>query len=73
MNDAYVKDSSGTDYFDELLERIRSIRASEKRLYQKVRDIFSETSADYAITTIGLDDRFIGAPGSTTRSVWAYN
>ena len=30
----------GTDYFDELLERIREIRASEKRFYQKIRDIY---------------------------------
>ncbi|WP_462200456.1 virulence RhuM family protein [Arthrobacter sp. B2a2-09] len=47
MNDAYLKDPVGVDYFDELLERIRSIRASEKRFYQKVREIFAETSADY--------------------------
>lgn len=47
MNDAYLKDPAGVDYFDELLERIRSIRASEKRFYQKVRDIFAETSSDY--------------------------
>lgn len=36
----------GADYFDELLERIRDIRASEKRFYQKVRDIYS-LSIDY--------------------------
>jgi hypothetical protein len=36
----------GTDYFDELLERIRDIRASEKRFYQKVRDIYT-LSIDY--------------------------
>lgn len=36
----------GADYFDELLERIRDIRASEKRLYQKVKDIFA-LSVDY--------------------------
>ncbi|MBP8979462.1 virulence RhuM family protein [Candidatus Dojkabacteria bacterium] len=36
----------GKDYFDELLERIREIRASERRLYQKVTDIFA-LSADY--------------------------
>jgi len=38
--------SLGQDYFDELLERIRDIRASEKRFYQKVRDIFA-LSSDY--------------------------
>ena len=36
----------GIDYFDELLERIRAVRASEKRFYQKIRDIYL-TSADY--------------------------
>ena len=36
----------GADYFDELLERIRDIRASEKRFYQKVRDIYA-TAIDY--------------------------
>ncbi len=37
----------GKDYFDELLERIRSIRASERRIYQKITDIFAECSIDY--------------------------
>jgi len=37
----------GKDYFDELLERVRSIRASERRIYQKITDIFAECSADY--------------------------
>lgn len=37
----------GKDYFDELLERIREIRASERRFYQKITDIFSQCSIDY--------------------------
>jgi len=37
----------GKDYFDELLEKIREIRASERRFYQKVTDIFAECSIDY--------------------------
>ena len=37
----------GQDYFDELLEKIREIRASERRFYQKITDIYSECSADY--------------------------
>lgn len=37
----------GQDYFDELLERIREIRASERRFYQKVTDIYAQCSADY--------------------------
>jgi len=37
----------GRDYFDELLERIREIRASERRFYQKITDIYAQCSADY--------------------------
>lgn len=37
----------GKDYFKELLERVRSIRASERRIWQKVTDIFAEISSDY--------------------------
>lgn len=37
----------GQDYFRELLERVRSIRASERRIYQQITDIFSECSIDY--------------------------
>ena len=37
----------GKDYFDELLERIREIRASERRFYQKIADIYAQTSVDY--------------------------
>lgn len=46
MDDARLKNPGGWDYFDELLARIREIRASEKRFYQKVRDLFA-LSADY--------------------------
>ena len=37
----------GKDYFDELLERIREIRASERRFYQKITDIYAQCSLDY--------------------------
>jgi hypothetical protein len=37
----------GQDYFDELLERIREIRASERRFYQKITDIYAQCSIDY--------------------------
>ena len=47
MDDQRLKDPKGWDYFDELLARIREIRASEKRFYQKVRDLFA-LSSDYA-------------------------
>lgn len=46
MDDARLKEPGRWDYFDELLERIREIRASEKRFYQKVRDLFT-TAVDY--------------------------
>lgn len=46
LQDERLKDPQA-DYFDELLERIRDIRASEKRFYQKVQDVFASTSADY--------------------------
>lgn len=50
MDDERLKNPDGRpDYFDELLERIRDIRASEKRFYQKVRDLFA-LSADYDAT-----------------------
>ena len=50
MDDERLKNPDGKpDYFDELLERIRDIRASEKRFYQKVRDLFS-LSSDYDVS-----------------------
>lgn len=50
MDDDRLKNPDGRpDYFDELLERIRDIRASEKRFYQKVRDLLS-LSSDYDAT-----------------------
>lgn len=50
LNDEMLKNGKpfGKDYFDELLERIREIRSSERRLYQKLGDIFEQCSADYA-------------------------
>lgn len=46
MDDERLREPGGWDYFDELLERIRDIRASEKRFYQKIRDIYA-TAVDY--------------------------
>jgi hypothetical protein len=54
MDDERLKNLGGWDYFDELLERIRDIRASEKRFYQKVRDLFA-LSSDYADDKVTLD------------------
>lgn len=49
LNDDMLKNGApfGKDYFDELLARIRDIRASERRAYQKITDIFQECSFDY--------------------------
>ena len=49
MDDERLKQGSrfGKDYFDELLERIREIRASERRFYQKITDIYQQCSIDY--------------------------
>jgi hypothetical protein len=50
MDDDRLKQGSsqfGKDYFDELLERIREIRASERRFYQKITDIYAQCSVDY--------------------------
>jgi hypothetical protein len=50
LNDEMLKNGEpfGVDYFDELIERIREIRASERRVYQKLGDIFEQCSADYS-------------------------
>ena len=49
LNDHMLKNgrSFGKDYFDELLEKIREIRASERRAYQKITDVFEQCSSDY--------------------------
>jgi hypothetical protein len=49
MDDERLKNGQyfGKDYFRELLERVRSIRASERRIYQQITDIFAECSIDY--------------------------
>jgi hypothetical protein len=50
MDDERLKQGTttfGKDYFKELLDRVRSIRASERRIYQQITDIFAECSIDY--------------------------
>jgi hypothetical protein len=50
MNDERLRDPShvfGKDYFEEQLARVRDIRSSERRFYQKITDIYSQCSADY--------------------------
>lgn len=60
MDDERLKNPDGRpDYFDEMLERVRDIRASEKRFYQKVRDLFA-LSVDYDKTDRATSDFFAG-------------
>jgi len=49
LDDELLKNGTrfGRDYFDELLEKIREIRASERRFYQKITDIYAQCSFDY--------------------------
>jgi hypothetical protein len=49
LNDELLKNGRafGQDYFEELLEKIREIRASERRAYQKIADVFEQCSSDY--------------------------
>jgi hypothetical protein len=52
MDDERLKNPQnifGKDYFEEQLERIRDIRSSERRFYQKITDIYSQCSADYKV------------------------
>lgn len=61
MDDERLKNPHGIfgkDYFDEQLERIRDIRSSERRFYQKITDIYSQCSADYNVTDLLTNDFF---------------
>ena len=54
MDDERLKQGTavfGKDYFRELLERVRSIRASERRIWQQITDIYAECSTDYDRTS----------------------
>ncbi|NQU82950.1 MAG: virulence RhuM family protein [Parcubacteria group bacterium] len=60
MNDERLKNPNnifGQDYFEEQLERIRDIRSSERRLYQKITDIYALCSADYSPKS-GITEQF---------------
>ena len=65
MDDERLKEmrNFGQDYFDELLERIRDIRASEKRFYQKIADIYA-TSIDYD-TRANITQKFFATVQNT--------
>lgn len=61
MNDERLKEPEyyfGKDYFEEQLERIKGIRSSERRFYQKITDIYSKCSADYDVNSQITKDFF---------------
>ena len=61
MDDERLKNPNnlfGKDYFEEQLARIRDIRSSERRFYQKITDIYSQCSADYDVNTQTTRDFF---------------
>lgn len=61
MDDERLKEPEnffGKDYFEEELERIRDIRSSERRFYQKITDIYSQCSADYDVNSQITKDFF---------------
>jgi hypothetical protein len=61
MDDERLKNPNnifGKDYFEEQLARIRDIRSSERRFYQKITDIYSQCSADYNLNTKETQDFF---------------
>ncbi|MCL2857488.1 MAG: virulence RhuM family protein [Oscillospiraceae bacterium] len=60
LNDDMLKNGKpfGKDYFDELLERIKEIRASERRFYQKITDIYAQCSYDYDSNSETTDSFF---------------
>ena len=70
MNDARLKDPD-RDYFDELLERIRDIRASEARFYRKVRDLLS-LSSDYDPSLSSAADFFARIQNKMLHAVTGY-
>jgi hypothetical protein len=61
MDDERLKNPNnvfGKDYFEEQLDRIRDIRSSERRFYQKITDIYSQCSADYEANNQTTKDFF---------------
>jgi hypothetical protein len=52
----------GKEYFDELSEKIREIRASERRAYQKIADVFEQCSSDYSSRSEGETPLYLSLP-----------
>lgn len=58
LDDKRLKDPVGSDYFEELLDRIRDIRASERRFYGKITDVIAATAGDYRPSEKATGDFF---------------
>ena len=58
LDDRRLKDPVGSDYFEELLDRIRDIRASERRFYGKITDVIAATAGDYRPSESATRDFF---------------
>lgn len=77
MDDERLKEPQnffGKDYFEEQLERIRDIRASERRFYQKITDIYSQCSADYDVDSPVTKEFFATVQNKLHyHSIWILN
>ena len=79
MNDEQLKGADAVDHFDELLERVRDIRASEKRFYQKVRDLFATIQNNLIFAVTGkraaklIVDRMDAAAPNAGLTTWKRN
>lgn len=72
MDDERLKNPSnifGKDYFEEQLTRIRDIRSSERRFYQKITDIYTQCSADYNVETQTTKDFFATVQNKLSRKL----
>lgn len=72
MDDERLKNPNnifGKDYFEEQLARIRDIRSSERRFYQKITDIYTQCSADYNIETQSTKDFFATVQNKLHRAI----
>lgn len=70
LDDARLKEPGGFDYFDELLARIREIRASEKRFYQKVRDLYATAARPRSSSSRRSRTRCSGPSRARRRPSW---
>ena len=72
MDDERLKNQNnifGKDYFEEQLARIRDIRSSERRFYQKITDIYTQCSAGYKVDTQATKDFFATVQNKLSRKL----